>query len=60
MAGAEAEAEDGLESEAEAEDGRESEAEGVPLTGLINKSCFLLSTIKKSIFQVLVLDLCFL
>ena len=32
MAGAEAEAEDGLESEVEAEDGRESEAEGVPLT----------------------------
>ena len=32
MAGAEAEAEDRLESEAEAEDGRESEAEGVPLT----------------------------
>ena len=32
MAGAEAEAEDGLDTEAEAEDGRESEAEGVPLT----------------------------
>ena len=32
MAGAEAEAGDGLESEAEAEDRRKSEAEGVPLT----------------------------
>jgi len=36
VVGAEAEAEDGLESEAEAEDGWESEAEGVPLTNTTN------------------------